>query len=361
MWTMASLTMVLSVAFTGVLVEWIARPKHPRRLFFIALGRYRTAADDARAKRLRIGNAIATATGVGLVLAPAPEWLALTGILVCPLISTVWLVVAASGAARSATLETIPGRFVASLDEAPSWREYVSAPLELANILVVVLPCAVFAWVLERLPETIPAHWNAAGAIDRYGSPSELWMMVGIMLFDLGLLGAIVDGVSKERGALPERETERYAALQMERRRTMVRMLEWLFLAINASTAAIWMGIAFGALLGDEDLVGTVVAVSVAVMLLGCIVPLAVYVPRLVKIADGLREIAGTEVLGTRGAGWKVGGHIYYAPDDPAVFVPKRSGIGQTLNFARPGAWAFLGGIIVLPILISLIGILAAS
>ena len=38
-WVMAALTMVLSVAFTGVIVEWIARSRHPRRLFFMDLGR----------------------------------------------------------------------------------------------------------------------------------------------------------------------------------------------------------------------------------------------------------------------------------------------------------------------------------
>ena len=48
---------------------------------------------------------------------------------------------------------------------------------------------------------------------------------------------------------------------------------------------------------------------------------------------------AGTE-LGTRKAGWKLGGLVYFAPDDPAVFVPKRVGIGQTVNMARGAAWA---------------------
>jgi hypothetical protein len=35
----------------------------------------------------------------------------------------------------------------------------------------------------------------------------------------------------------------------------------------------------------------------------------------------------------------------FYATDDPALFVPKRIGIGQTLNFGRPGAWIFLAAI----------------
>ncbi|MWV45590.1 hypothetical protein GRF59_18415 [Paenibacillus sp. HJL G12] len=35
---------------------------------------------------------------------------------------------------------------------------------------------------------------------------------------------------------------------------------------------------------------------------------------------------------------WKLG-FIYFNPDDPALFVEKRMGIGWTVNFARPAAW----------------------
>jgi hypothetical protein len=38
--------------------------------------------------------------------------------------------------------------------------------------------------------------------------------------------------------------------------------------------------------------------------------------------------------------GWK--GIFYSNPDDPALFVPKRYGIGYTLNFANPWSWAVL-------------------
>ena len=43
---------------------------------------------------------------------------------------------------------------------------------------------------------------------------------------------------------------------------------------------------------------------------------------------------------------WK-GGMIYYNPDDPALLVEKRFGVGWTLNFARPTAWVFIGAVVV--------------
>jgi uncharacterized membrane protein len=66
-------------------------------------------------------------------------------------------------------------------------------------------------------------------------------------------------------------------------------------------------------------------------------------------------------VRGTRADGWKWGGLIYYAPDDPAWIVPKLLGIGQTLNLARPAAWVLL--LLVLAVLAGIAvgaGVLAA-
>ncbi len=43
---------------------------------------------------------------------------------------------------------------------------------------------------------------------------------------------------------------------------------------------------------------------------------------------------------------WKWG-LIYYNPDDPALMVEKRFGIGWTINFAHRGAWICLALLIV--------------
>jgi uncharacterized membrane protein len=43
-------------------------------------------------------------------------------------------------------------------------------------------------------------------------------------------------------------------------------------------------------------------------------------------------------------ANWKAG-FIYWNPDDPAIFVPKRSGLGLTFNFANKWAWLAMIGI----------------
>jgi len=46
---------------------------------------------------------------------------------------------------------------------------------------------------------------------------------------------------------------------------------------------------------------------------------------------------------------WKLG-VFYYNPDDAALFVEKRFGIGYTLNFAHPSAWICMIVVLLLPV-----------
>jgi uncharacterized membrane protein len=51
---------------------------------------------------------------------------------------------------------------------------------------------------------------------------------------------------------------------------------------------------------------------------------------------------------------WKAG-LFYVNPDDPALFIEKRFGVGYTINFGRPTSWVILGGIVLLPVIIGLV------
>lgn len=52
---------------------------------------------------------------------------------------------------------------------------------------------------------------------------------------------------------------------------------------------------------------------------------------------------------------WKLG-QFYYNPDDPAVFLEKRFGIGWSINFGNPKGWLYLAGLVIFIILVSRIG-----
>ncbi|HEV2425190.1 MAG TPA: DUF5808 domain-containing protein [Terriglobia bacterium] len=65
---------------------------------------------------------------------------------------------------------------------------------------------------------------------------------------------------------------------------------------------------------------------------------------------------AGARPVGDRTADryWK-GGLIYVNPDDPALFIEKRFGVGYTVNFGRPASWVILGLIILVPVIVGLV------
>ncbi len=64
-------------------------------------------------------------------------------------------------------------------------------------------------------------------------------------------------------------------------------------------------------------------------------------------LATGRFARPGEPAQGDRSpdSAWKLG-LIYFNPDDPAVWVEKRFGVGFTLNFARPAAWLLLTAIL---------------
>jgi uncharacterized membrane protein len=55
-----------------------------------------------------------------------------------------------------------------------------------------------------------------------------------------------------------------------------------------------------------------------------------------------------------------LGGLLYYNPDDPEPFVPKRFGFGWTINFAHPAGKVILAALIgtfLLPIVLAVLGV----
>jgi uncharacterized membrane protein len=169
------------------------------------------------------------------------------------------------------------------------------------------------------------------------------------MLFHTAILWLIVFTVSRERWALPKSEPERYALVQRRRRQLIVRLSESLIVSINAALALLWLSTAVGSLPGHRTILQSGVALSLLMLLIAIVGSLLGFLRPLMRVQEQLRVLAGTGALGTHADGWRAGGLIYFSPEDPAVFVPKQRGIGQTLNFARPSAWFVLAILLALP------------
>jgi uncharacterized membrane protein len=53
-----------------------------------------------------------------------------------------------------------------------------------------------------------------------------------------------------------------------------------------------------------------------------------------------------------------VGGFFYNNPDDPAMFVPKRFGLGWTVNFGNPKGMLFFICMLLIPLVLAILGVL---
>lgn len=350
-----SLALAATFAITGLCVHAAARIWSPHRLFFVELGRSLTEADRARARRVMVVNAAITSIGMALSFVTTSALGIMLLSLVAPLVPIGYLIVEMLRVAGSATPPAAPSRFLVPIDEPPSLLEFITPGWHIAHGALLGGSSAAFLWVLDRLPAEVPLHWNTLGQIDRWGAPGELWLFAAIMVFDWLVVWLVAFGVSRERWALPTTDAERYFGLQRRRRRLIVQMVETMMLGVNGSLAVFWLSAAFGALPGPDHWHELGIGVGLVLMGLGTIAPLVLYLRPLSDLQDRLRALAGSDVLGTRENGWVLGGVFYFAKDDPAVFVPKRIGIGQTLNFARPGAWLFLAAVTLLPLALTLL------
>lgn len=72
----------------------------------------------------------------------------------------------------------------------------------------------------------------------------------------------------------------------------------------------------------------------------------------------------GSEIFDRRDSRYWFAGVFYYNPDDPDAIVPKRFGLGWTINVAHPWGkvcMAIVIAMILLPVALSLFGILPAN
>jgi len=354
MGTGALLSAAAGLAIFGACIHLVARIWSPRRLFFVHLGRELTPRDRARSRRLVWGNALLCAAGILVMAVTRGGPAAFLAGVALPLGITAWLVVEMVVLLRTVPPPEAASSFRVPPDGPPSVLTYVSIPHQVAGLAILVASVTAFLWVRDRLPPRLPMHWNLRGHVDRTGSPAELWVFPAFMLFNRILVWFVAWSASRERRALPPENSERYVELQRRRRALMVRFAEWTAAGLDLFLAVIWLGLAFGFTHGPTRGFSRMLLLACVVLAAAVLGPLAVFIRPLVRVQDEIRALAGSDVLGTRPDGWRWGGMVYYAPDDPAVIVPKRVGIGQTLNFARPLAWVLLGALILLPLALGL-------
>ncbi|HVT15699.1 MAG TPA: DUF5808 domain-containing protein [Thermoanaerobaculia bacterium] len=213
------------------------------------------------------------------------------------------------------------------------------------------------------LPERFPVHWGLDGQPDRWATRS-LAAVDGPLL-----IGAVVSASLVVLSWLLLRQSRQIrpgglAGLAEHRFRHAVLSVllacEYLLALIFTWTSLVPLSANVATRQGPAQPGEPAVSAPLVLTLLFVVAVAAILIrlgqggTRLAGATGGRRQPPGAGPVGDRSPDrcWKAG-VIYVNPDDPALFVEKRFGLGYTMNFGRPAAWVILALFLLVPLALS--------
>jgi uncharacterized membrane protein len=196
----------------------------------------------------------------------------------------------------------------------------------------------------DDIPARFPVHWGVSGQANSWSIRTPMGVYWPL-LFGAILMAAVA--------------ASSYVALHYGRpaRDSMARSLAADFaremgvflLSLEFFLAVIFSFVGLLPLMGNRD-------PGVVPILIATLAMLAALIFALSRLAKHHAEAGAPVAGGAPGEHWKAG-VFYVNRDDPALFVPKRFGIGYTLNFGHATAWVIMGLVLVLPLILTLFAI----
>jgi uncharacterized membrane protein len=186
----------------------------------------------------------------------------------------------------------------------------------------------------QRLPSWLAVHWGLNGTPDRWAE--RTWrnvdgpLLAGFLVVALmHVLGYMIVARSP-RGRMAE--TADWTARFRRANLRMIVGLGWML-------AGLFSALSLNPLLARGD----AMFFPVWLMLGATLGVTAVFVWPIIRIS----QESGSGSDGTPDACWKLG-QIYYNPNDPALMVEKRFGVGYTINFGNRASWLLIGLLVVI-------------
>lgn len=214
-------------------------------------------------------------------------------------------------------------------------------------VVILLVVVAIGVAVYPRISDPTPIHWDVAGQPNNY-APKSVWSVFGAVLIGFGVVAVLLATsflvrVSPLR-AVPSdtpAESTRRTALQ---NRLMTSLLGQVAVVLAVQIG--WLAVAGWVLHGG----GWGITTSVIALLALLLAVLVVFVVRYRKAVASWRTAPGEGRPDSPDDDryWKAG-FFYINRNDPSVFVPKRFGVGWTVNLGSIGGTAI--GIILLAII----------
>ncbi|MGW2085277.1 DUF5808 domain-containing protein [Streptomyces sp. NPDC001880] len=236
-----------------------------------------------------------------------------------------WYEQVRQGAVVDTSLRTDPVRF--------PWGRTVPA------LVVIAVSVVAGVVVYPGLPDRIALPERSLGGTVYRTYPTGVWTAFGLVLGQVLLtatMAATVAGLLRTRADLdvarPVAAAARYRRYLTVTARSMMGITALVNLMLLGLSALMW---------SDTRSTAMTLAVTGA-PLVGVLAVTVWIVLRVGPLGSRLREDAGEESSGLVPRDddrfWRGAGTVYVNADDPAVLVPKRVGIGWTVNFGNPRA-----------------------
>jgi len=205
--------------------------------------------------------------------------------------------------------------------------------------VVLAVATAVDVALYPGLPTSIPVHFDISGHADRYADKS-VWSVFGLLIIGAAvaiLLAALSVAGARYSARIQSDDTAEQSALRTQVQRSMLAsLLSQLSFVIALGISAIEL---CQRLIPASSWVIGVCAIGMAVLIMVVVITAVVRGRARLQPANLRDPLVPRPDAVDDDAHWK-GGLFYVNRDDPALMVPRRFGLGWTINLGRPAGIA---------------------
>lgn len=346
------IAMVVLVVLEGVSV--MVAPWVTRRTVCFGVSVPASAQEDREIRRIRIGYTVwaglATVAAVAASLCCALLWGATGGLIAVTVASLALIVI-------SFVLILGCRKQVRFIKQDRGWKakrlsraaflvenagpEPLGMRWELLHVMPLLAAVVLSFALYDDMPSRLATHANAAGQVDGW-SDKSMWVVLGLpLLVQLVMVAAMAAShaaiIYSPRQIDPERPSvSNYAYGQFARAWSVFVLVAGI--ALNLGFAGLIPSYANWWTLDEWGSAMMLVALAVVVAALVLSVTLG-QCGSLIGRTEDEREDGGGDAMADDDDNEWVLGVFYFSRENPAIVVPKRMGIGYTLNMARPLVW----------------------
>jgi uncharacterized membrane protein len=214
--------------------------------------------------------------------------------------------------------------------------------LQLGPFVILLATAAYLAAHWDRIPDRFPVHWGIDGLPNGWSTRTPLGVY-GPLCFGAALvvlISLVAYAVSHSARHVP-------AVDGVPGTSDFPHRIAIVLLGVEYFLASMFSLVGFLPLTGSP---GALTILILAVVIIVAVIFLGGWLSHRRASFD---HIPGD---GTPDSSWKLG-LFYYNPDDAALFVEKRVGIGYTINYARPSAWIITAFFVLLPLTLAAIAL----